>query len=64
VPHYQNVKLLLYDSKGKELFREDLVTKTSDYMRKLDFSFNKAGVYLCRLQVVTQVANTKVVLMK
>jgi len=60
----KKVILSVFDSYGKLLFREERITKSENYKRKLDFSFKDAGVYLCRLQVGYQVANTKVVLMK
>jgi len=57
----KNVILEVYDSYGKQMFREEINTKTSNYTRNLDFSFKDDGIYYYRLQAGEQFANGKIV---
>jgi len=60
----KNVILLVYDSQGKQLFTEEIITNTPIHSRILDFSFKDDGIYYIRLQAEEQVANGKMVVVK
>ena len=60
----KNVILIVYDSQGKQLFTEEIITNTNDYSRTLDFSLKNDGIYYIRLQVGEQIASGKMVVRK
>jgi len=53
--------LHVYDSQGKQLYTEDIITNTTVYIRILDFSLKDDGIYYYRLQAGEQFANGKIV---
>ncbi|PLW96939.1 MAG: hypothetical protein C0591_07820 [Marinilabiliales bacterium] len=57
----KKVILRVYDTKGKQLFTEEIVTKAEQYTRQLDFSLKGDGIYYFRINAGEQVANGKLV---
>ncbi|PLW98158.1 MAG: hypothetical protein C0591_05100 [Marinilabiliales bacterium] len=57
----QYVILLVYDSQGKQLFTEEVITKATSYTRKLDFSFKDDGIYYFRLETENNLLTGKLV---
>jgi len=53
-----------YDSQGKQLFTEEIITNTTVYNRILDFSLKDDGIYYFRLQAGEQTASGKMVKVK
>jgi len=60
----KHVILLVYDSQGKQLFTEEIITNATVYSRVLDFSIKENGIYYFKLQAGEQMASGKMILMR
>jgi len=60
----KQVILLVYDSQGKQLFTEEIITNATFYNRVLDFSIKDDGIYYFRLQAGEQMATGKMVVVR
>jgi len=60
----KHVILLVYDSQGKQLFTEEIITNATFYSRVLDFSIKDDGIYYFRLQAGEQLATGKMVVVR